>query len=116
RDQVTAVGAERQGETSQAGFYPCDRKPEVFSFGPRVPHPHGIDARRGDEMAFGVPGHAEDKAPDAADLLVAAELGTYIAGPRVPDLREPVVAGRNNLPAVGAERHGADFVGVLGKG
>src|SRR4029077_3947811 len=87
--------------------------------GPRVPGNNGVDARRGDETTFGVPGHAEDSTPDAAELLVAAELGAYLAVLRVPDLHESILAGRNNplaIRTVGAERYAADFIVVFVEG
>src|SRR5262249_49104995 len=71
---------------------------------------------RGDEMAFGVPGHTEDNTMVAAEPHVTAELDAHPVGLRVPDLREPVGAGRNNPPAVGTERHAADFMAVSSEG
>src|SRR5262245_41884294 len=70
-------------------------------------------------MAFGVPGQTEDSSspsPAADRRRVVAELGAHPAGLRIPDQHGPVVAGRSNLQAVGAERHAADFSAVLGEG
>src|SRR5262249_15542137 len=67
-------------------------------------------------LAIGMRGHTENSTPDAVNLFVATELGAPLAGLRVPDLHEPVLTGRNNarpIPAVGAERHAADFIAVL---
>src|SRR5262249_42904599 len=108
RDQKEAVGAESHGAVWQGVFSPWDREAEKFSLrvpDPRVPDPNGI-ADRGDEMAFGVPGHTEGTAP---------ELGAQLAGLRVPDFHDLVEAGRSNPPAVGAERHAADFIAVFRK-
>src|SRR5262249_53815999 len=78
---------------------------------------NGIEARRGHEMAFGVPGQTEDSSRPTADRLqVVAEHGVRLAGLRIPDPHEPVAAGRSNPQAVGAERHAADFIAVLGEG
>src|SRR5438093_9833682 len=46
---------------------------------------------------------------------MAGEVDAHIARLRVPDLSR-VVAGGSNPPAVGAERHGVDFIAVLGEG
>src|SRR5262245_23732386 len=58
-------------------------------------------------MAFGVPGHGPDQSP------MAGGFDDLLSGRRVPDLHEAAVAGRNNLLAVGAERHAPDFIVVL---
>src|SRR5262245_43346023 len=65
-------------------------------------------------MVFWVPGQTEDSNSLAADRRrVFAELGAHLVRLRIPDQHGPAVAGRSNLPAVGAERHAADFIGVL---
>src|SRR5262249_42592404 len=113
RDQVAAVGgAERHVDVCQRVFSQCGREAEDFPFCPRVPDPYVV-ARRGDEVAFGVPGHTVDM---ATRLPVAAELGAHAAGVRVPDSQDPVRAARSNPLTVGAERHAADFIVVLGEG
>src|SRR5262245_26796257 len=116
RDQVAAVGGERHGAVHPGDFSRCAREAEDLPCGPRVPDPNGIEALRGDEMTFGVPGHTEDNSPVAAVVNVAAEPGAHPAGLSIPDPHKPVHAGRNNPPAVGAERHAADLMAVLGEG
>src|SRR5262249_15890035 len=94
RDQTAAVGAERHGAVWQGVFSLCGREPEDFPSGLRVPDPNGIEAHRGDAMAFGVPGQTEDSSGAAAARLpVVPELGARLAGLRVPDPHELVAAG-----------------------
>src|SRR5262249_33106248 len=118
RYQVAAVGAERHAAVPGPHH---GRELEGRSCRSRVPDSNSVfAARRGDAMAFGMPGQTEDSSLVAARLEVVAELGAHRAGPRVPDLHNALeVGGRSNAQAVrdvGADRHTADFTAVLGEG
>ena len=71
-------------------------------------------------MTFGVPGQTKDSDRGAGERPpMATELDAKPAGSCVPDIHDPIRAGRSDplaVAAVGAERHVADFIGVLGEG
>src|SRR5262249_38042754 len=115
RDQAASVGAERHGGVWRGGFLPLGLDLEDFPSGPRIPDLDGlqrtIEAQRGDALAVGLPGDAED------NLIVAGKINPHPAGRHVPDLDGRVVAGGSNpLAVVGAERDAADFMAVPGEG
>src|SRR5262249_32472013 len=65
---------------------------------PTVPDPgRPVDATRGEPMAVGPEGQADDAS------VVAAEGGHLLAGRRVPEFDHPVGAGRGDPFPIGAE-------------
>src|SRR5262249_22725731 len=86
RDQVAAVGAERDGERLRAarqreGYSTCPGVPDLDDkVIPLVIRTGGGDTGGGDPLAVGVPGHTED------DTRAARKLEVYSAGPHVPNL------------------------------
>src|SRR5262249_40226964 len=107
RHQVAEVGAERHGVV----LLPPARELEGLLSGLCVPDLDRkqltVQAGGGYPLAVGVPGHAED------DTRMAAELEAHLFGLRVPDLDAATIVGRSNLLAVGADRHGPNFLAVL---
>src|SRR5262245_37518072 len=82
-NQVAAVGAECHSVVRHSAASQPGGEMEDFLFGPGVPDPDSIEARRGDVMTIGVPGQTEDHRR-LNRVAVAAELSAHPAGLRVP--------------------------------
>src|SRR5262249_34514204 len=112
RDQVLAVGAERHGVVLLRPAWEL----EVLPSGLCVPDLDRklltVLAGGGDPLALWVPGHAE------GDTRAAGEVEARRARLGVQDFHRGVdaVARRSNLLAVGADRHGPNFIAVLREG
>src|SRR5262245_53343293 len=95
-DQVATVRAERCDLQWQVGFSWCGREKIIFPFGPRVPDPDCVDARRRDAMGLRVPGETEDYSPLAIEPLVTSVFAIFIARFRVPNFHNAITARRCN--------------------
>ena len=106
-DQMAAVGGEEDGadlplrlfERVEAGAVACP--PQLHRL---------VGARRGEELAGGMPGEIEDGA------VVDIDRSDEVAGGDIPELDRPVVAGRGEERAIGGELGVVEEIAMAAEG